>query len=178
MNKNIVIIICLSLLFVLSSCSNTEKLHLTNAEAIITNDENIVGSFTPKGKEQKVIPTDLYYKFTVKNNSNKDITQIDEIKIEPNKKLVSVVKNTVGSNIYNMDESKLTWKRGFSEIPSKGKGTFTLNYTLGAEKGSNAYSPLPSKEDLEKLKENALDGTLIMLENKKEIARFKLQPDK
>ncbi|NGY75737.1 hypothetical protein F6Y02_04250 [Bacillus megaterium] len=70
MNKNIVIIICLSLLFVLSSCSNTEKLHLTNAEAIITNDENIVGSFTPKGKEQKVIPTDLYYKFTVK------ITQI------------------------------------------------------------------------------------------------------
>lgn len=187
MKKYISIMVCLSMLFFVTACSKKETLELVKAEANITNDENLLGSIVVtegEKKGQKIIPTALYYKFIIKNTSNQAMLSYDpkkEIKIfiEPSKELLSVVRDTIGSNIYDVDtRSRLGVGQSIPEIPAKGEGEMTLDYTLGAEKESNELPPLPSMEKLEKLKQNALKGTLVIMQGEKEVARLKLSSHK
>ncbi|EKN67018.1 putative lipoprotein [Neobacillus bataviensis LMG 21833] len=56
------------------------------------------------------------------------------------------------------------------------EGKYTLHYDLGVSE-ENPQVPLlvPPKEQLKKLNDNALDATLIVLLDDKEIARFDLK---
>lgn len=187
-------LISLFLLVVVTACSVTEhtesKGHINNikhlklqkTDAMITDDKKLVGEMTVsdgKNKNKQIVPTDLYYTITIKNTSNNDISLpgVEKVKlrIEPDKDLLSVVKETIGTNIYDVDKSGLGF--GLSivrEISSKKPSKFTLNYTLGAKQKNDELPLLPTKEKLKELQANALKGTLIISQDGKDVARFRL----
>jgi len=169
------------LLFIVSACSKPEDIKLAKTDVMITNNKDLVGESTKtieEGKSQTIVPTALYYTFTVKNNSNKSISNADlnkiKLKITPNQELVSVVEDTVGSNIYNVNKNKMGWGQGIEEIPANGTGKFNIYYNLGTDKQDNRMPPIPTKEELKRIKENALKATLIVSKDGEEIAHFDL----
>ncbi|CAI8760248.1 Lipoprotein [Priestia megaterium] len=175
------------LVFIISACSNTEyvnnveHLKLQKTEIRLTDDKKIVGEMIvpdKKNKSKRIVPTELYYTFTIENTSNNIMALSDldktKLRIEPDKELVSAVKEAIGSNIYDMDNSKLGFGMSIGEIPSKGTSKFTLNYTLGAKQKNNELPLLPTEEKLKKLQANALKGTLIISQDGKDIAKFRL----
>ncbi|KQU23488.1 hypothetical protein [Priestia megaterium] len=175
------------LVFIISACSNTEyvnnveHLKLQKTEVRLTDDKKIVGEMIvpdKKNKSKRIVPTKLYYTFTMENTSNNIMALSDldktKLRIEPDKELVSAVKEAIGSNIYDMDNSKLGFGMSIGEIPSKGTSKFTLNYTLGAKQKNNELPLLPTEEKLKKLQANALKGTLIISQDGKDIAKFRL----
>ncbi|MED3854611.1 hypothetical protein P4607_25090 [Priestia megaterium] len=175
------------LVFIISACSNTqyvnnvEHLKLQKTEVRLTDDKKIVGEMIvpdKKNKSKRIVPTELYYTFTMENTSNNIMALSDldktKLRIEPDKELVSAVKEAIGSNIYNMDNSKLGFGMSIGEILSKGTSKFTLNYTLGAKQKNNELPLLPTEEKLKKLQANALKGTLIISQDGKDIAKFRL----
>ena len=175
------------LVFIISACSNTEyvnnveHLKLQKTEVRLTDDKKIVGEMIvpdKKNKSKRIVPTELYYTFTMENTSNNIMALSDldktKLRIEPDKELVSAVKEAIGSNIYNMDNSKLGFGMSIGEILSKGTSKFTLNYTLGAKQKNNELPLLPTEEKLKKLQANALKGTLIISQDDKDIAKFRL----
>jgi hypothetical protein len=175
------------LVFIISACSNTEyvnnveHLKLQKTEIRLTDDKKIVGEMIvpdKKNKSKRIVPTELYYTFTMENTSNNIMALSDldktKLRIEPDKELVSAVKEAIGSNIYDMDNSKLGFGMSIGEILSKGTSKFTLNYTLGAKQKNNELPLLPTEEKLKKLQANALKGTLIISQDGKDIAKFRL----
>ncbi|MDN4861693.1 hypothetical protein [Priestia megaterium] len=175
------------LVFIISACSNTqyvnnvEHLKLQKTEVRLTDDKKIVGEMIvpdKKNKSKRIVPTELYYTFTMENTSNNIMALSDldktKLRIEPDKELVSAVKEAIGSNIYDMDNSKLGFGMSIGEIRSKGTSKFTLNYTLGAKQKNNELPLLPTEEKLKKLQANALKGTLIISQDGKDIAKFRL----
>jgi hypothetical protein len=175
------------LVFIISACSNTqyvnnvEHLKLQKTEVRLTDDKKIVGEMIvpdKKNKSKRIVPTELYYTFTMENTSNNIMALSDldktKLRIEPDKELVSAVKEAIGSNIYDMDNSKLGFGMSIGEILSKGTSKFTLNYTLGAKQKNNELPLLPTEEKLKKLQANALKGTLIISQDDKDIAKFRL----
>lgn len=175
------------LVFIISACSNTEyvnnveHLKLQKTEVRLTDDKKIVGEIIvpdKKNKSKRIVPTELYYTFTMENTSNNIMALSDldktKLRIEPDKELVSAVKEAIGSNIYDMDNSKLGFGMSIGEILSKGTSKFTLNYTLGAKQKNNELPLLPTEEKLKKLQANALKGTLIISQDGKDIAKFRL----
>ncbi|MGF9887512.1 hypothetical protein ABEX78_02570 [Priestia megaterium] len=175
------------LVFIISACSkteyvnNVEYLKLQKAEVTLTDDKKIVGEMIvpdKKNKSKRIVPTELHYTFTMENTSNNIMALSDfaktNIRIEPDKELVSAVKEAIGSNIYNMDNNKLGIGMSIGEIPSKGTSKFTLSYTLGAKEKNNELPLLPTEEKLKKLQANALKGTLIISQDEKDIAKFRL----
>jgi len=181
MKKYVRFLCIVLLLFIISACSKPEDIKLTKADVMITENKDLVGSTTTtigKHKNQTIVPTALYYTFTVKNNSNKPIfrSQLNKVKmrIEPDQDLLSVVEDTIGSNIYNVNKSKIGWGQGVEEIAAKGTGEFNLYYKLGAKQKSDELPLAPSKEELQNIKNLALKATLIVSKDGKEIARFKL----
>ncbi|MGW9019286.1 hypothetical protein, partial [Priestia megaterium] len=138
MKKYVGCLFIILLLFIVSACSKPEDIKLTKTDVMITENKDLVGSTTTtigKHKNQTIVPTALYYTFTVKNNSNKSIfrSQLNKVKmrIEPDQDLLSVVEETIGSNIYNVNKSKIGWGQGVEEIAAKGTGEFNLYYKLG-----------------------------------------------
>ncbi|MDQ0804003.1 hypothetical protein [Priestia megaterium] len=175
------------LVFIISACSNpeyvnnVEHLKLQKTEVRLTDDKKVVGEMIvpdKKNKSKRIVPTELYYTFTMENTSNNIMALSDldktKLRIEPDKELVSAVKEAIGSNIYNMDNNKLGIGMSIGEIPSKGTSEFTLSYTLGAKQKNNELPLLPAEEKLKKLQANALKGTLIISQDDKDIAEFRL----
>jgi len=175
------------LVFIISACSNTEyvnnveHLKLQKTEVRLTDDKKIVGEMIvpdKKNKSKRIVLTELYYTFTMENTSNNIMALSDldktKLRIEPDKELVSAVKEAIGSNIYNMDNNKLGIGMSIGEIPSKGTSEFTLSYTLGAKQKNNELPLLPAEEKLKKLQANALKGTFIISQDEKDIAEFRL----
>jgi len=175
------------LVFIISACSNTEyvnnveHLKLQKTEVRLTDDKKIVGEMIvpdKKNKSKRIVPTELYYTFTMENTSNNIMALSDldktKLRIEPDKELVSAVKEAIDSNIYDIDNSKLGFGMSIGEILSKGISKFTLNYTLGAKQKNNELPLLPTEEKLKKLQANALRGTLIISQDGKDIAKFRL----
>jgi len=181
MKKYVGFLFIVLLLFIVSACSRPEDIKLTKTDVMITENKDLVGSTTTtigKHKNQTIVPTALYYTFTVKNNSNKPIfhSQLNKVKmrIEPDQDLLSVVEDTIGSNIYNVNKSKIGWGQGVEEIAAKGTGEFTLQLQTRCKEKSDELPLVPPKEELQNIKDLALKATLIISKDGKEIARFKL----
>ncbi|WP_278693184.1 hypothetical protein [Parageobacillus thermoglucosidasius] len=177
----------LSLFALLTACSSKPSLELVNSKVDIVKDKSIVGSIViTEGdkKGQELIPTALYYEFKIKNNGNRKIggtgDKALQVKIVPNKKLVTTSKETVGFNIFNpssYDGTGLGYGASFvEEIQPDKIGKFILTFELGvSEENPQVPIRVPAKDKLEKLKENALDGSLIVTSDGKEIAQFDLK---
>ncbi|MGG0413358.1 hypothetical protein [Peribacillus simplex] len=180
----------ISLFFVsifLSACSSNPSLELVDANVDIVKDKSLVGSIGITEGERKgaeLIPTALFYEFTIKNSGNKTvgIEEVDkgiELKIEPKDKLKAVSEDVIGFNIYNPEdynESGVGFGQSFfSVLKPDQKGKYTLHYDLGvSEENSQVPLLVPSKEKLDELKEYAFDAFLVVTIEKEEIARFDL----
>lgn len=177
----------ISIFALLTACSSKPSLELVNSKVDIVKDKSIVGSIIiTEGdkKGQELIPTALYYEFKIKNNGNRKIggtgDKALQVKIVPNKKLVTTSKETVGFNIFNpssYDGTGLGYGANFvGEIQPDKIGKFILTFELGiSEENPQVPIRVPAKDKLEKLKENALDGSLIVTLDGKEIAQFDLK---
>lgn len=175
-------------LFFLSACSSNPSLELVDANVDIVKDKSLVGSIGITEGERKgdeLIPTALFYEFTIKNTGNKTVGSIGEadkgieLKMEPKDKLISVSEDVIGFNIYNPEdynESGVGFGQSFlSVLKSDEKGKYTSNYDLGvSEENSQVPLLVPSKEKLEELKEYAFNAILVVTIGNQEIARFDL----
>ena len=152
---------------------------------MITDNKDMVGAIRiteEKYKTQFVVPTSLYYRFTVKNISNESAfcSNLHNIKltIEPDETLLAVIIKAFGLNIYDVDKNKLGWSQFVKELSPKKMSEFSLVYTLGEKQKNVIFPPLPKKEVLQAIKDNALKATLIVSQDIREIARFKLNSNK
>lgn len=179
--KRFIKLLGLILLFIfLTACSSKPTLELVHSKVDIVNDKNKVGSIgITEGdkKGQELVPTVLYYEFEIKNSGNKKMGGIGEkglqVKIEPNDKLVTISKETVGFNIFKPSSYDATGVGyGTSFVGKK----YILTFDLGVSE-ENPQVPLrvPSEEKLKELKDNALDASLIVTLDGKEITRFNLK---
>lgn len=184
MKRFIVLLSLISVIAILSACSSKTSLELTDKEVDIINDKDKTGSMILQQGEKagkEVVPTALYYTFTIKNEGSKKIGDTTEpliVKIEPNEKLLTVSKEVMGFNIFNpkeYDNSGLGYGTSYGSILEPNtEGQYILHYDLGINEETTEALLVPSKEQLEKLKNNALEATLIVLLGNKEITRFDL----
>ncbi|WP_249871756.1 hypothetical protein [Oceanobacillus saliphilus] len=176
---------------ILSACSSDPSLELVDANVDIVKDKNLLGSIgITEGERQgeELVPTALYYEFTIKNTGNKTvgIRGVDKgisITIEPKDKLKMVSEDVIGFNIYNPEDYNESGV-GFGHkiqpvLKSDQNGKFTLYYELGVSE-ENPQVPLlvPTKEKLDELKENAFNAFFVVTVENEEVARFDLNKPK
>ncbi|MFC3039790.1 hypothetical protein ACFOGI_05960 [Virgibacillus xinjiangensis] len=171
----------------LSACSSEPSLKLVDAKVDIVKDKNLLGSIgitEGERKGEELIPTALYYEFTMENTSNKTVgtREVDRgirLKIEPKEKLKSVSEDIIGFNIYHPEdyyESGVGFGQSFvSVLRSDQKGAYTLYYELGVSE-ENVQVPLlvPSQEKLDILEKYSFNAFLVVTAENHEIARFDL----
>ncbi|MFT3983750.1 MAG: hypothetical protein QM697_07570 [Lachnospiraceae bacterium] len=186
MKRFIIVLIFLSIAAALSGCSNKHSIELTSSSVSIINDKSISGSIeitegVKKGK--KLVPTVLCYKFTIKNTGRKKVGGIGNkglsLKIEPHDKLKNSLEDIIGFNVFNSDAYMNTGLgHGESTVPmlKRGEeGNYILTYDLGvSEESPNTKLITPSDEKLKEINDKALDASLIVICDGKEIARFDL----
>ena len=186
MKRLTVLLTLLAVIVILTACSSEPSLVLTDKKVDIVNDKAKTGSMILQHGEnagQEIVPTSLYYTFTIKNEGNKDVGDETKgkglsVKIELNEKLIAISKEVVGFNLFDAsDYDEIGMRHGYSYIgtiePNK-VGEFVVHYELGHEEVSKEVRLVPSKEKLEKLKNNALEATLLVLLGDEEVARFDL----
>jgi hypothetical protein len=174
------------LIVALSGCSSQPVLELTSSSSMITDDKNITGTVAiteGEKKGQELVPTALYYQFSIKNTGKKKIGDIGDkglaLKIEPNDKLKAASEDIIGFNIFDSD-SYINTGLGYGQtthsmLKAGEEEDYILTYDLGVgEESPNATLLTPSEEQLKVLGEKALDAILIVLCDNKEIARFDL----
>jgi len=65
---------------------------------------------------------------------------------------------------------------GIGDFNKSGEASLDLNYDLGTTVENSQMPLVPSKDKLEKLRQEALEDTLFIVRNHKEIARINLKP--
>lgn len=191
MKRYIVYLSLITLFAILSGCSSKTSLELVNSSVDIVNEKSKTGSIIiTEGdkKGQELVPTALYYEFTIKNAGNKSIGGMEkdkglQLKIVPNIKLETISKEIVGFNIFNPSSyvnSGVGHGSSITPILKAGQeGKFVLYYKLGvSEEDPQVPLMVPSAEKLKNLEANALDATLILLSEDNEIVRFDLNKEK
>lgn len=183
-------------LLLLSGCSSKPSLELVSSTVDIRNDEERLGGIGITSGEKSgeiIVPTALSYDFVLKNtgkktlgsaeNPNKQTFEYDDgikVHIEPNEKLKAVSEEIMGVNIFSFDEEGRqiaelgTGKTGVPIIEPNQEGKYTFDFILGANEENPEIRVVPSAEQLEKLKENAMEASLIVSIEGEEIARFDL----
>ena len=187
MKRFFVLLTTLSVIYVLSACSTDEVfLRLVDANADIISDESKVGyTMLSEGElaGKKLVPISLYYTFPIKNDGDKQIGNLTEgkalrVEIEPNEKLLIASNEVMGFNIFEPTEYEEMGSGSGHTTPAilgpSETGEFTIHFNLGFKEESEEMLTSPSKEQLDYLKANALDATLIVLLANVEIARFTL----
>ena len=160
---------------------------LTSTSAEIIKNKEKTGSIITVDDEQntvELVPTSLYYEFTIKNIGNTKINDLEntdlDITIQPHDSLIESSNEIIGFNIFDPDEYDLTglgYGHSFaSSIETGEEEIFTLHYDIGVDEETPDVSILvPSQEELEALTEHALDATLIISLEDEEIARFDMK---
>lgn len=162
-------------MILLASCSSKAPLEIISASAEISEFSKQIS---------------LNYNFTLKNSGNRTLGDIkkpihgtyrfdDSIKldIEPNDELKSVLKEIVGFNIFDEEEreqERIEW--GWSSTPflePNKEGEYSFIFDLGILEVPTEMS-IPTKEKLDRLIRNAMDATLVVSIEGKEIAKFDL----
>lgn len=176
----------------LSGCSSKPSVDLVSSTVELRNDEERLGGIgiTSGEKEGEIImPTALSYDFVLKNTGEETLGGVEELNeqtyeyedgikvyIKPNEKLKAVSEEVMGVNIFSFDEEgeQVAGKTGVPIIEPNKEGKYTFHFMLGALEENPEIRLSPPTEQLEKLKEHAMDATLIVSVEGEEIACFDL----
>jgi hypothetical protein len=174
-------------LVALSGTREPQSLELVSGTVQIIRDKSKLGSIgitEGKNKGEQLVPTALYYTFTLKTIGHDTIGDVAkqgmELKIVPNKNLLSVLEDVVGFNVFSSAAYMGTGLGyGVSGQPSilqpNQEGEYILFFDLGvSQKDPQVPVLVPSVDKLKRLESSALDCTLIVTVKNKEIARFDL----
>lgn len=181
------------ILLLLSGCSSKPSLELVSASVEIRDDRSGGIGITSGEKEGEVItPISLSYNFVLKNTSKKTLGKAEKpnkqtfeyddgikVLIEPHKKMVEVSKEVMGFNLFSEERPEEVLglgvgKGGTPVLEPNQEGEYNFDIDLGALEENPAIRVAPSSEQLDKLKRNAMDATLIVTIEDEEIARFDL----
>lgn len=180
------------ILIFLSGCSSKPSIELVSSTVEIRDDRAGGIGITSGEKVGEVIqPISLSYDFIIKNTGkkafggkkelNKQTFEYDDgikVYIEPNERLKEVSEEVMGFNIFDekeMEQAALgSGKTSKPVLESNQEGEYTIDFILGALEENPEISIAPSSEQLDKLKRAALDATLIISIEDKEITRFDL----
>jgi hypothetical protein len=174
------IFISVLLMILLVACGKAtsitiENIEVVTVEAKIVRDEaSSIGAAIPDGEEiGEIIPTVIQYQIEIRNTGNKDFGGVlnpIELKIEPNDVLLQLLDKNVFQGEYGFSYS------GSSDIRTGQSEDFVLNYGLGSEDTTGLEHGAESlPENLEEIKEQALNGKLIVELNGKELKRVELR---
>ncbi|MCO5387547.1 MAG: hypothetical protein NHB14_19240 [Desulfosporosinus sp.] len=98
--------------------------------------------------------------------------------IEPKGKLLAIVKEVIGCNIFEEEDRRQNHvgigTMGTPVLAPGVESKFTFDFVLGAAEENPEIRLVPSKEQLDKLERNAMEATLVIHIEDKEIARFDL----
>lgn len=163
--------------FILTSCSGGQlvEVELVSAKADIVSDKSKVGELVIKTEDERysITPTSLYYEFTFKHTGNHIIDLDDQFSIE-----VKPFESLSGESFELLDKNIFEHDHGYSLVPMPFKPGEEKNasvyYHLGKYVGDSAVPVFPDDQQLEDLKEHALDAELVILYKDEEIARFDL----
>lgn len=179
-------------LMMLSGCASKQSVELISSSVEIRDDRSGGVSITSGEKKGEIIePISLSYDFVLKNTGKKALGGMEKINsqtfeyndgikvyIEPNEKLQEVTSEVMGFNMYNEEErQQARLGMGITGTPvleQNQEGKYTLDFVLGALEENPEISIAPSPEQLDKLKRNSLDATVIIHIEDEEIARFDL----
>jgi len=180
------------MLLLLSGCSSKPSLELISSTVDIRDDRSGGIGITSGEREGEMIqPISLSYRFVLKNTGKKTLGGMEKfnnetfeaedgikIYIEPNENLREITEEVIGLNMYNEEEmQQANLSLGKTSNPILGpnqEGEYTFDFDLGALEENPVIRIAPSSEQLDKLKRNAMDATLIVSIEKEEIARFNL----
>ena len=186
MKRFLVLLTLLSVLAILTACSSEPSLVLTDKKVDIVNDKAKTGSMTLQQGEdagKEIVATSLYYTFHITNEGKKNVGAETKgkglsVKIVPNENLIVISNEIMGFNLFDpSDYDELGMGHGYSyvgTIDPNETGEFIVSYDLGYEEESQEVRLAPSKEQLEKLKNNAFEATLLIMLGDEEIARYDL----
>lgn len=167
-------IICL-----LSACSSNQTLELERVTVDLQNNEGrsggTEGTEEDKG-DDRVVPIALSYDIVLKNTGKKTIGGVEQpnektfeyedgivVHIEPNKNLKEMSEEIIGFNLYDEDQNVFgIVQTGLPLLESNQLGKYTFDFMLGATEENPEMKLAPPEEKLEKLKEQAMDATLIV----------------
>lgn len=172
------------MLTILTACSTKPSLELTDVDVDISRNQDLTGSIVlQEGEEagKEVAVTALTYIFTLENTGKRQVGKESEMidaTIVPNDSLRTASQNVMGFNVFEpsgYDESGLGFGHSFSgKLEPKDNGTYVFTYDLGIEEKTTDVRRVPPNHQLNKLKQHALDATLVVSVGKQEIARFGL----
>ncbi|MFJ5624859.1 hypothetical protein ACIQD3_19530 [Peribacillus loiseleuriae] len=180
------------ILILFSGCSSNPSIELISSSAEIRDDRSWGTGITSGEKKGEIIhPISLSYDFVLKNTGRKTIGGTEKpnnetyeyedgikVYIEPNENLQAVTKEVMGFNIYNEKEREQAHlgigKTSSPVIEPNQEGIYTFDFELGALEENPEISLVPSQEQLDKLVKSALEATLVIYIEDKQIARFDL----
>ena len=169
--------------FMTAACTSKPTVELVHVSAEIVTDKSLSGQtgIMDGNKLIKyVTPTVLSYKFLVKNTSNQKIGDSKKpvrFKLDHSDELISVVTETVGSNVLDFEKMNGGYK-GDGEILRNGTAEYSIFYELGTEEDLGSYQQiplLPPKEKMDELQNKKFNAILILTVGEEEFARFDLR---
>jgi len=124
LKKHVLFLFVFMMLCLLAACSSSPSLELVDADVKIVKDKKLLGAIgitEGERKGEELIPTALYYDFTIKNTSKQTIgsAEVDqgiEVKIVPKEKLKSTVEKSLDSTfiiLKNMTQAESDSVRRF-----------------------------------------------------------------
>ena len=127
----------------------------------------------------------LNYYIVIRNNSNEKLGDMSnfnrrtyrfedgiELSIEPKNKLKKVTRDIFGAE--DLSEHFGIGRSGPPEIEPGKEQKYIFDYVLGSNKKNPEIKLAPPKEQLDKLKQNAMEAVLVVSLKGEEIARFDL----
>ncbi|MGN7403113.1 hypothetical protein ACTHO0_24995 [Cytobacillus praedii] len=178
------------ILLLLSGCSSKPSLEIVSSNVEIRDDRSGGIGITSGERQGEIIqPISLSYHFVLKNTGKQTIGKAQKlneqnfeyddgikVKIEPNEKLIAVSKEVMGFNIYDEEEMKNigVGKTSNPVVEPNQEGEYTFDFDLGALEENPEIRVAPSSDQLDRLKNSAMDATLIVSVEDEEIARFNL----
>lgn len=194
LNSKTLTIFFLIILLVGCSAFNESSIELIDKSVDIQIHENALQHLDEYSKAEIEIFSIVFlkYDFSIKNNGNQTVGGIKGLNpktfsmddglvytIEPSEELLKSSNEILGFNIFNESERTAAGltavNSSITPMLKKGEvGENYLEFQLGMKEQTDQYRVAPSIEQLNILKENALDSTLIITVKDKEIARFKL----
>lgn len=168
------------LIVMISGCSQKDSLELVHVSAEITDEGAGIGVMDGDKKIGEIKSTSLLYEIVVKNVGGRvgDFMEPIKVQLQPNEELLSVLEQTVGSNIFDVDK-RLGWSyQGPIEIKPNEQGRYIIRYGLGGNDTTglrHGVKPTPSQKQLNEIQQHALNATLVIYLGDKIVARLQLE---